>query len=73
MTEHKAKRIEKLRCGNPCHSWRRISEIICDEYSDESEELRGNQLHGQELCIEAMEFLYGPWIKISDEIKNNWY
>lgn len=57
MTNEKAKRVEELRCGKVCHSWRRISEIICDEFNDESKNLRGNQLHGRELCRKAMVFL----------------
>lgn len=39
------------------HSWRRISEIICDEFSDEPQELKGNQMHGVDLCRDAMVLL----------------
>lgn len=50
----KAKRIEELRCGPVVHSWRAISEKICEEFPDETQELKGNQLHGVELCRDAM-------------------
>lgn len=59
MNRKKAERIEILRCGPVMHSWRRISEIICDEFSDEDQELHGNQLHGVDLCRDAMMFLLG--------------
>ena len=59
MNRRKAERIEELRCGLVMHSWRRISEIICEEFGDENIELSGNQLHGKWLCEEAMKFLLG--------------
>lgn len=59
MNKDKAERIEKLRCGPIVHSWRRISEIICEEYPDEDQALKGNQIHGRVLCEEAMWALYG--------------
>lgn len=59
MTRQKAERIEQLRCGPRMHSWRRISEIICDEFPNDPEEWRdkGNQMHGIDLCKNAMLFL----------------
>lgn len=59
MNLKKAERIELLRTGPVMHSWRRISEIICAEFPDEDKELSGNQLHGVDLCREAMMFLLG--------------
>lgn len=60
MNDLKARRIEALRCGPVQHSWRRISEIICDEFPDENQDLKGNQLHGKyDLCWEAMIYLSG--------------
>lgn len=58
MNNKKADRIKQLRTGNLMHSWRRISEIICEEFPDENKELSGNQLHGIDLCKNAMLFLY---------------
>jgi hypothetical protein len=56
------------------HSWRRISEIICEEFPDESQELHGNQLHGVDLCKNAMLLLEGKEKipEISDDIRNRW-
>lgn len=59
MNRRKAERIELLRTGPVIHSWRRISEIICDEFPDEDQDLSGNQLHGADLCCSAMMFLLG--------------
>lgn len=60
MNRKKAERIEMLRCGSVMHSWRRISEIICEEFPDEDQSLKGNQMHGKyDLCYEAMMFLLG--------------
>jgi hypothetical protein len=59
MDLNKAKRIEQLRVGVVMHSWRRISEIICEEFADENQELKGNQLHGVDLCKDAMVVLCG--------------
>jgi hypothetical protein len=41
MTLEKAQRIEQLRYFRPIHSWRRISEIICEEFSEEEKEYHG--------------------------------
>lgn len=61
MNRKKAERIQFLRTGPVMHSWRRISEIICDEFPDDPEEWRdrGNQFHGIDLCRDAMMFLNG--------------
>lgn len=59
MDRKKAERIEYLRCGPKMHSWRRIAEIICEEFPDEVQELHGNQMHGIDLCRDAMMFLLG--------------
>ena len=75
MTEKKAKRIEELRCGPVIHSWRRISEIICEEFADEDNEMSGNQIHGKyDLCWEAMAFLYGNGEigNVPNEIRDKW-
>lgn len=59
-----AKRIQELRTGKIVHSWRRIAEIICEEYDEEAEhDLYGNQLYGSEMCKEAA----FDWLKISEE------
>ncbi len=61
MTREKALRIQYLRTGPVMHSWRRISEIICEEFpEDTNQELKGNQMHGKwDLCWEAMILLAG--------------
>lgn len=69
MTQAIALRIQELRTGAKTHSWRRISEIICDEFPEyvkeqgyDLEEIRGNQLHGKyDLCEEARQFLGIEW------------
>lgn len=69
----KMMRIRELRAGNPMHSWRRISEIICDEFPEEDQELRGNQIHGKDLCKEAMEYHYGMgFVDLDDETRQEW-
>ncbi len=70
----KAKRVEELRCGQRMHSWRRISEIICDEFPDEPQELHGNQLHGMDLCRDAMCFLggYEDLSNVPDAERDRW-
>jgi len=74
LTEQKALRIRSLRCGIPVHSWRRISEIICEEFPDEDQDLKGNQLHGSDLCRDAMALLHGngDFAKVSNQIRNKW-
>lgn len=74
MDLRKAKRIQELRCGRVMHSWRRISEIICDEFPDEDLALSGNQLHGVELCQEAMITLHGVnrIQDLSDSVRDRW-
>ncbi len=75
MDIKKAKRIEELRCGPITHSWRRISEVICEEFKDEDPELSGNQLHGKyDLCWEAMALLHGDGDvgNVSQEIREKW-
>lgn len=65
LTANVFTRVKELRCGKLIHSWRRISEIICDEFPEfvkdvqgyDPVEIRGNQLHGMyDLCEEAMEY-----------------
>ena len=54
MDKAQANRIKDLRCGPICHSWRRIAEIIVQEYFDEYDaDLSGNQLVGKDLCNDA--------------------
>jgi hypothetical protein len=54
MTREKALRIHHLRVERR-GSLRWLSEQICDEFPDEPQYLRGNQLHGKyNLCWEAM-------------------
>lgn len=73
MDIKKAFRICELRTGDRVHSWRRISEVICDEYSDEDQELHGNQLHGVELCREAMSIIYKKEFKdLGKHIRKEW-
>lgn len=63
-----AERIRELRTGrvgNVIHSWRRIAEVICEEYPKQISKkawgtfksLHGNQLYGIDLCREAAEVL----------------
>lgn len=70
----KAKRIEALRVGPVMHSWRRISEIICEEFPDEDQELHGNQLHGVDLCKDAMMLLHGvaDLNELPDIVRERW-
>lgn len=73
MDKEKAERIKSLRVGNKVSSFRRVAEIIEDEFP-QYPELRGNQLHGKDLVVEAMEFIYGkPFLELSDEILDEWY
>ena len=74
MDLRKAKRIEYLRTGPRIHSWRRISEIICEEFADEDQNLSGNQLHGVDLCREAMMTLHGVTDihQIPLEVRDRW-
>lgn len=73
MTFKMAHRIKFLRAGPVMHSWRRIAEIICEEFPEETEsELSGNQLYGKELCKDAMEFIYGEWSKIPEDVFKEW-
>lgn len=78
MTMEIALRIQKLRTGQRVHTYRKIAEVICDEFpnfdpDDQQQDLRGNQLYGQYLCREAMTTLYSkPWYELSDEIRNEW-
>jgi hypothetical protein len=54
MDKAMADRIKELRCGRIVHSWRRIAEIIVEEYpNDFDPELSGNQILGMELCKDA--------------------
>lgn len=63
MTQKMAERIAVLRAGytngrRAMHSWRRLAEMICDEFPEETEiNLRGNQLYGKELCLSAEKVL----------------
>jgi len=60
-----AERVKELRIGDVIHSWRRLSEIICEEFPhypvecgwESAEAASGNQLHGIDLCREAAEVL----------------
>lgn len=76
MNLKKAERIELLRCGPVMHSWRRISEIICDEFPNDPEEWRdrGNQMHGIDLCKDAMMFLLGckDMKQVPDSERERW-
>jgi len=75
MTLKKAKRIEELRTGKRIHSWRALSEVICEEFDDEDQSQAGNQLHGKyDLCWEAMKLLYevDNMNDLPDEIRDKW-
>lgn len=58
-----ADHIRLLRTGRRGHSYRKISELICDIYPDYIKsmygdlELYGNQMHGQYLVEEAAKVL----------------
>lgn len=72
MDRDKALRIQELRTGKIKHSLRRISEIIEEEYP-QYPDLSGNQLHGSDLVLEAMETLYNkPIQEIEDSIREDW-
>jgi len=72
MDLKKAKRVEELRCGNIMHSWRSISEVICEEFDDENQKSAGDQMHGYDLCVKALTTLFGTWKSVSDEVKDKW-
>jgi len=70
MPKEIAIRIERLRVGKPMHSWRRIAEIIHEEYLwymswnfDDPDGIKGHQWVGQDLCKKAAKTL-----KISKEM-----
>ena len=72
METDKALRIQSLRTGEVAHSFRRIAELIEQEYP-EYPELSGDQLHGMDLVAEAMETIYGkPLIEIDESIREIW-
>jgi hypothetical protein len=50
-----AARVRELRCGPICHSWRRIAEIIAEEYPN-LDIVPENQLEGQDLCRQSAAF-----------------
>lgn len=52
-----AERVKELRCGERMHSWRRIAEIISEEFPQLGVN-HGNQLDGKELCDDVM-YWYG--------------
>lgn len=61
-----AEHIKLLRTGVVAHSFRRLSEVICDLYpefvkSRHEDTLRGVQMHGEELCRWACDFLGEPY------------
>ena len=67
MPKEIAIRIERLRVGKPMHSWRRIAEIIHEEYLwyiswnfDDPDEIKGHQWLGQDLCKKAASTLKIP-------------
>ena len=73
MTQIKANRIKELRTGKRVHSLRALSEVICKEFPDEDQNLSGNQLHGQDLCFKALEFLFNTNIKLIPlNIREQW-
>lgn len=67
MNKEIAQRVKYLLIGDEkedsicCHSWRALSEVICDEYPDfvledgweTIEDARGNQMHGVDLVARA--------------------
>jgi hypothetical protein len=65
LPQNVAARVKELRVGPVIHSWRRIAEIICDEYPaqaladgwESAEAAHGNQLYGIDLCREAAKVL----------------
>lgn len=73
MTFKEAWRIKELRIGEVKHTLRRISEIICDEYPNKPQSLRGNQLYGEQLCRDAMTEIYNRILRdIPQEIRQEW-
>lgn len=72
MSPKKALRIQELRTGPVQHSLRRIAEIIEEEFP-EYPELSGNQLHGSDLVLQAMEHIYGkPIQELPDSVREEW-
>lgn len=65
MNQEIAEFVKFLRLGSVCHSWRRIAELVAEEYPEHAvsqgwpsaEAAHGNQLYGKDLCDEAAEFL----------------
>ena len=73
MDMKKALRICELRTGDVMHSWRRIAEVICEEYPAEPQDLHGNQMFGKDLCEEAMKTIYKKeFQKLEDYIRKEW-
>jgi len=74
MNLTKAQRIAFLRTGPKRHSWRALSEVICKEYPEEDQELSGNQLHGQDLCEEALLTITGftSLSDVPDVVRVSW-
>lgn len=57
-----AEHIKLLRTGPVMHSFRRLSEVICEVYPEfikerHEEGLEGVQMHGEELCRWACDVL----------------
>jgi len=64
LSEKVARRVKELRTGevsDVIHSWRRLAEIICEEFPEQAladgwesvEAAHGNQLYGIDLCRAA--------------------
>jgi hypothetical protein len=68
----KARRIQELRTGKIIHSFRRIAEIIEEEFP-EYPKLHGNQLYGMDLVKNAMKTIYGKsFLEIDNEVRDLW-
>jgi hypothetical protein len=67
MTIEQAAYVMGLRVGGRIHSLRRIAEKYEAKYN-ENPDLAGNQLHGKDLCQEAMLILCG--VKDLNEVNN---
>lgn len=65
MNQEIAEFVKFLRLGSVCHSWRRIAELVVEEFPGYAESqgwpsdaaAHGNQLFGKDLCHDAAEFL----------------
>lgn len=73
MTKKEADFISDLRSGSRVYSWSRISELYCEAFKKDLDK-KGSQLHGADLCVQAMMVLSGVTSaeKIPDKVREKW-